>query len=129
MSTVGELMVRVSRQTAVYWGNPIEDGFGKKTYDAPIEILCRWENKQMLIRGLDEKGNTFDYNSVVYVIQDLDVEGVLFLGTLDDVESEALVDPFVQDGVSVIKQFERIPSLYSSTDIVRRAFLTQWRYR
>jgi|WetSurSiteA1Bulk_404760.scaffolds.fasta_scaffold33875_2 hypothetical protein len=127
--SIGDLLLRACTQTAVYWGNPQEDGYGTKTYDDPIEIPCRWESKLVLVRGLDAKGGTFDYNTAVYTLQDLDVEGVLFLGTLDDLTDSEESNPAIPDGAYVIKQFQKIPSLYSTTEFVRSAFLTQWRYR
>ena len=32
-------------ETAVYWGNPQNDGYGGFTFDTPVEIKCRWEEK------------------------------------------------------------------------------------
>ncbi len=126
---IANLLARTSTQTAVYWGNPVEDGFGGKTYDDPIEIPCRWESKQQLVRGWDAKGNTFDYICIVYVLQDLDVEGVLFLGTLDDLSPAEESDPRIPDTAYVIKQFEKVPAIYSTTVFLRKAYLTQWQYR
>jgi len=34
------------RQTAVYWGSPVNDGYGGKTFAAPVEVQCRWMIKQ-----------------------------------------------------------------------------------
>jgi hypothetical protein len=127
--SIGDLLTRTLTQTAVYWGNPQEDGFGTKIWDDPVEILCRWEMKQQLVRGYDYKGNTFDYIGIIYVLQDVDIEGVLFLGTLDDLTDSEESNPVIPEDAYVIKQFEKIPALYSTTDFVRRAFLTQWQYR
>jgi len=127
--SINDLITRAAVQTAVYWPDPVEDGFGTKTYGTPVEILCRWEAKQQLVRAYDAKGNTYDYIGIVYVTQDLDMEGVLYLGTLTDLTAQELVTPAIKTGTYVIKQFEKVPSLYSTTDFLRRAFLTQWQYR
>lgn len=127
--SIANLMTRHCVQTAVYWGSPQEDGYGGKTYAAPVEILCRWEGKEQLVKGWDAKGNTFDYIGIVYVLRDLDKEGVLFLGTLADVTVEMTTNPLVNDNAYTIKQFEKLPALGSTTEFVRSAYLTQWQYR
>jgi hypothetical protein len=126
---VGDLLIRAAVQTCVYWGNPVEDGYGTKTYDDPVELLCRWEQKQQLTRGLDRMGNTFEYIYVAYVLQDLDVEGVLYLGTLASLTAQEIATPSINDQACVIKQFEKIPALYSTTEFERKAYMTQWQYR
>jgi len=129
MSGVTDLVASACTQTCVYWGNPVQDGYGGSTYDAPVEIACRWEGKIQLVKGFDMKGNTIEYIGIVYVIQDLDQDGCLLLGTLADLTPEAVTKPLTQDGVYIIKQFEKIPVLRSTTEFVRKAFLTQWQYR
>jgi len=116
-------------QTAVYWGNPVNDGHGQNTYDAPVEIPCRWEGKKQLLKTYDSKGNIIEYIGVVFVNQDLDEDGCLFLGTLDDLDSGAFAEPEIMEDVFPIKQFEKLPSLRSSTDFYRKAYLTLWQYR
>lgn len=127
--SINDLITRTAVQTAVYWPDPVEDGFGTKTYGTPVEITCRWEAKQQLVRAFDAKGNTYDYICIAYVTQDLDMEGVLYLGRLTDLTAQEITTPAIKDGTYVIKQFEKVPSLYSTTDFLRRAFLTQWQYR
>jgi hypothetical protein len=127
--SITDLLNRNCTQTAVYWGNPVENGTGGKTFDAPVEIYCRMEQKDQLVRGWDMKGNTFDYIYLAYVLQDLDVEGCFFLGALDDLTTQQKASPMGVEGVHVIKQFEKVPSLGSTTEFVRRAFLTQYQYR
>lgn len=116
-------------QAAVYWSNPKEDGYGGKTWDDPMEIFCRWEDKEQLIR-LDD-GNTISSRAIVYVLQELDVEGVLCLGSfadlnLDDSNDSSATwdDPLIIEGASIIKKFEKSPVLGSSTEFAYKAWLT-----
>jgi hypothetical protein len=116
-------------QPAVYWGGPVNDGYGGKSFDDPIQIYCRWENKSQLIR-LDD-GNEISSRAIVYVLQDLDVEGVLCLGSLADLNlddaddsSAAWDDPMKIDGAQIIKKFEKSPVLGSTTEFYYKAWLT-----
>jgi len=121
--------IRTLVQTAVYWGNPTPDGYGGFTYDDPVEIPCRWEGKEQVIRAWDGKGDVGEYIGVVFVNQDLINDGCLRLGTLDDLDSEDFEKPLSNDLTYRIKQFERISMLHSTTTFIRKAFLTQWQYR
>lgn len=116
-------------QKAVYWGNPVNNGYNKFTYDAPIEIDCRWEGKQQLLRTWEGTGTNLTYIGIVWVNQDLDENGCLFLGTLDDLDSDTIEEPLSMDTVYRIQQFEKLPRLRSTTEFIRRAFLSPWQYR
>lgn len=129
MSNIEQFMTSVCTQTAVYWGNPVSDGRGSFTYDDPIEIACRWEGKKQILKMYDAKGNIMEYIGVVYVLQDLDEDGCLFLGTLNDLDSGAYAEPESMDDVFPIKQFEKLPGLRSTDKFLRKAYLTLWQYR
>jgi hypothetical protein len=106
-------------QTAVYWGNPVPDGSGGYTYDDPIEIDCRWEDGVTV--NTDTLGIEYNILAEVQVKQDLDEDGMLFLGTLDDVDSGGLDDP-ASAGAHTIIRFDKIPNLTGSC-FYRRAYL------
>lgn len=78
------------KQTAVWWGNPVPTGGGGRTFDAPIEITVRWQEKQELF--VDAVGRTLTSSAVVYPARDLPAGGYLYLGILDDLPSNP-VDP------------------------------------
>lgn len=167
-------------QVAVYWGSPNEDGFGGKVFSDPVEILCRWEAMNQIVT--DSKGVEFTSRAVVYCLQDLDEEGYLYLGTLQDLEGlegiyteytdgttflrkgvrngifvvdkkltalgfdgvedtdwemltgvvvstelTPLADanaPISLEGAYIIKRFEKTPALGSTTEFLRKAYLT-----
>ena len=114
-------------QTAVYWGSPQEDGYGGQTFADPIEIPCRWEDKVQIlgtITGQQTIGYQNISRTVVYVDRDLDEEGYLWLGTLDGIEDN--VNPKDVPRAWIIKRFEKSPALGSTTEFLRKAFLTPW---
>lgn len=127
--SITNLMNKTCTQTAVYWGNPTLNVYNTRSYDAPVEILCRWEGKQQVLKMFDAKGRIIEYVGIVYVLQDLDTDGCLFLGTLDDLDAGAYEQPEVMENVYPIKQFEKLPTLGSTTEFLRKAYLTLWQYR
>ena len=121
-------------QTAVYWGNPRNDGYNHFTFDEPVEISCRWEDKEQVLTEND--GTKYLSRAIVFLTQDVDVEGRLWLGTLAQLEnlySDSLGDssgvvynPEDIENVCIVKRFEKTPGLGSTTDFLHKAFLTPW---
>jgi len=120
MMAISDLLTRHCIQTAVYWAPDAPDGYGGMTYDDPVEISCRWEDKAQLFA--DAQGRQISSRSVVFVLEDLELEGCLLLGELDDIDSSDLDDP-IAAGARVIINFDKIPALGSTTDYVRKAYL------
>jgi len=114
-------IARLCVQTAVYWGTPTEDGYGIKTFVDPVEIDCRWEDTLEVIS--DAKGNEVVSGSAIYVTQDVDEQGYLYLGTLDDLNSGEEADPTTIEKAYEIKRFEKIPALRRTDDFLRKVYL------
>ena len=118
-------------QTCVYWGNPVTNGKGGWTFDAPIELTppngVRWDEKQEIKIGYD--GNQFTSQAVVLVNQDLDRRGYLFNGTLVELQALATAggldinEPVEFVTAFIIQQFEKIPMVFADDDFVRTAYL------
>jgi len=113
-------------QPAVYWGNPVADGFGGFTFDDPVEIKCRWEDKALVV--MDATGIERMTDAQIMVTQDLDVLGFLYLGTMDEVESmfesgEQDFDPMKVDGARQILAFEKVPMIKSTKVFVRQVYV------
>lgn len=119
---VEQTIARACTQTAVYWGEPTPDGYGGRTFGSayPEEISCRWEARTEVIT--DGQGNEIISRARVYVTEDVEEEGWLFLGELDDLDSDAEEDPMKVDSVHKIKRFDKIPSMRGD-DFVRIAYL------
>ena len=92
---------KVCVQTAVYWGNPVPDGFGGMTFDYPVEIMVRWDFSQRAV--LWNQGIELNVDVTVLSPEDLDREGMLFLGTLDDLWGQSETS---SGGVADPKNFE-----------------------
>lgn len=106
-------------QKAVYWGNPTPDGYGGNTFDDPVEVDCRWEERNDMFR--DAYGQEKVAHSVVFLGQDVDVGGYLFLGDLDDIASDET--PESTDGALEIQAFRKIPDIDFPDEFERKAFL------
>lgn len=92
-------------QKCVYWGNPVNDGYGSYTFDDPVELDCRWVNTTDVV--IDAKGNEVVTRASVQLSQDVVYLGRLWLGELDDLDSDA--DPMVL-GRQIIR-FDKTPTV------------------
>ena len=103
------------KQTAVYWGPPVEDGRGGHTYPTPIAISCRWDDLQGVIE--DPKTHDEMNNATVYVdVNDnVMVNGYLYLGALVDV---LLLSPEEVIGARKIKGIIKNPNLQATRTLV-----------
>ena len=114
-------------ETCVYWGNPVNDGYGGFTFDAPVEIKCRWEEKTEVDVGWFSTGfpgNLFLSKASVMVLQDLDLQGYLYHGSLTDFDSSVDTSkPIDIAGAYVIHRFDKIPMVRKTDEFVRMAWL------
>jgi hypothetical protein len=106
-------------QIAVYWGNPVQDTYGY-TFDAPVEIMCRWINKSEIL--IDDKGEQILSKAIVHILQDMSINGYLYLGTLDSLDSDNYSYPEKVTGAYSIKKIDKVPSINQDA-FVRRAYL------
>ena len=102
------------RQVITYWGNPVISGWGGSTFDAPVAITGRWEDRQELFR--DAEGQEVLSHAVVYVDQDVDIKGYLYLGT------SVVTNPANVDGAREIRSFRKVPNL-KATAFARKVWL------
>lgn len=114
------------KQDIVYWGNPVNDGFGSFTFDDPIELKCRWSNKEQIVA--DNNGKSEIYRSIIFVPQDVDLDGLIWQGTLDDLTDTHEADPRNIAGIMIIKRFEKAPTIRSYNTFLRKAFLSPYMY-
>lgn len=107
-------------QTAVYWGTPVDDGDGGLTFADPVEIDCRWVDISEVITAAS--GEQIVSRAKVRVNQDLDERGMLYLGTLADLDSTQEGDPLSVDGAHEIRRFDKIPTIKANA-YSRKAWL------
>jgi len=108
---------RMCKQTVVYWGSPTIDGFSKKTFASPVERQVRYEDVEQLDR-LD-RGEEKLVMARMWVTEEFDEGGYIYLGTLDDLDSNP-ANPLEVEGASLITSVRRIPNIGSSTEYIRR---------
>ncbi|NCB26611.1 MAG: hypothetical protein EOM62_14225, partial [Bacteroidia bacterium] len=117
---------KVCVQTAVYWPAPVTDGFGGMTYGTAVEIKCRWTDKVQVVKWQSAyvpTSNEFISYAEVLVVDDVVLQGVLWLGELDDLSTAQKSSPLTILGAREIKTFERIPLFRSSTEFVKKVYL------
>lgn len=114
------LLTSKLKQTAVFWANRVEDGQGGATFDEPVELSVRWEQKQEMFA--DANGQERRSDAVVYVSRDVAVGEYLFLGGLADLSSAEEGNPLIVDGAHEIKKLEKTPD-FSGSRYVRKAWL------
>jgi len=102
----------------VYWGSPTNDGRGSFTFDDPIEIDCRWK-EHIEIRE-DADGQEYVSKALVIVEQDVDRNGYLYLGDLDDINDSE--EPIDTKDAFIIRGFEKIKAL-NTVEYLRKAYL------
>jgi hypothetical protein len=115
-------------QTAVYWGSPVNDGYGGFAYADPIDIACRWEDKTEIDFGWfasGHPGNLMLSKSHLLVTQDLEEKGYLWLGTLAELETEYedTSDPRKVRKAFMIHRFDKIPMVFKTDEFVRLVYL------
>jgi hypothetical protein len=119
---------RIAVQTAVYWGNPVDDGYGGLTFDDPVEIKCRWDislglrilsNSEILV----SKTGILASGGKILVNQDLDVKGYLMLGVLNDLDSDQIDNPKEIENSFQIIAFSKVSMIRSTTEFVRTVFI------
>ena len=117
--SIAQLLARNCKQTIVYWASPTPDGYGGSTYSDPVEIMGRWEDKQELIKT--NNGEEQLSQARVWLLQDVDEGGYLYLGTLDDLDS----DPQPKDipTVGQIMTFSKFPTLGQGDVFLRKVNL------
>jgi hypothetical protein len=125
---IEKIVAKFCVETAVYWGNPVNDGYGGFTYDTPVEIDCRWENKtEMDIGWLSTgfPGNIRLSKASVLVTEDLDLNGVLWRGTLDTLNDiyDDISNPKIISEAYAIHRVDKIPMVFKTDEFVRTVWL------
>ena len=112
------IISKMRRQTAVYWSFSGVDEFGKKTYDSPVEIKCRWDGR--IEEFLDSGGERQLSQAVVYVDRETPIGGVLMLGVLGDITDAVKIKE--NEGAWEIRRYDTTPNL-KATEWLRTVYL------
>ena len=111
------ILNKLKKQKAVYWANPVNDGFGGYTYDAPVQLMVLWEDKQEKFMSVDME--ELLSSSVVHTNQDVEIGGMISLMALADLSSSEL--PADNDAIE-IKAFNKTPD-HRGVTFSRKAWL------
>lgn len=103
-------MAKICNDTAVYWAFAQTASDGSQEYDDPVEISCLWKIHRELMA--DNDGQEFVTKAKVYVLQDISDHGMLYKGTLADLDSGEEANPHTVDEAYEIKRFVKTPSLH-----------------
>lgn len=112
------LITRMRKQTAVWFKCKGLDGYGKPTYEAPVEIACRWED--MTKEFITPTGDTKQSQAIVYPDRDVAPKDVLMLGALVDVTDSG--NPKENKGAFEVLRFDKLPTL-RATEFLLTAYL------
>ncbi len=114
------LIKRMRKQFCVYWGSPVNDKKGGFTYGTPVELTCRWEDSQ--VKYVTAQGEDKVSKAIVYVSQDVDVGGFLWLGRLANIPTGSSTNPKLATGSGEIKNFSKLPNM-KAKEFLRKAIL------
>lgn len=103
-------LTRNMKQTLTYWApSSTTDINGKPTYTAPVQLICRWEDQQN--QFYNKKGQEVVSKSRVFMVDDVDIDGYIFLGT------SAEADPRKVSGAWEIQAKGKMPNLRNSQEL------------
>jgi hypothetical protein len=91
---------------AVYWPPAGRDARNQQLYGPPVELPVRWDERARLF--INAQGEQKVSRALVYVGQDLEVNGVLWHGRLANANQAA---PYHNPGAAEIQQWQKTPSL------------------
>lgn len=100
---------RNMNQQATYWAPLGNDGFGGLSYDAPVLVRCRWQERVTLVRNA--QGKEVPSRAVVYVDRKMVPQGLLILG-----DFTAANDP-LELGASEILSAGSSPNLRATLEL------------
>ena len=101
-------------QKIIYWGNPFQDGWGGHTYDAPVELDARWEDKaEQIITYLGEETVS---KSIIYLINYIVPGGYIYLGEETELDSDHDNPENISDAYKILK-ICKIPSINASENL------------
>ena len=105
------------KQTAVYWGNPVQDGYGGYTYDDPVEFKVNWMEKQE--KFVNKMAEEHISQAVVYLPSDVVVQGQIALTDLLSLSSSQTP---VDNDAFEIKAYAKTPE-QRGVNFVRKIWL------
>src|SRR5947207_995349 len=94
---------RALKERATYWGPPIVNAFGDRSYPSPATLSCHWEEKAALFIGLG--GAQANSHAIVMLKDEVAIDGRLFFGDSDE------DNPDNEPGADPIRFVERVKTI------------------
>ena len=113
-------ITRNLRQTMVWWDRSGKNKFNKPTFAAPVEKICRWEDKEELF--IDTDGMEVKSQGVIYTAHDMASGDYVYLGELADLSSSDEADPTVVSTAYEVRAFRKVPGI-KSNESERKAWI------
>lgn len=115
------ILTRMRKQAAVYWAPAGLDRHGKATFAEAVQLDggVRWEDVVEEFTDATTGAKELS-NCRVYVGEDLQVGGVLWLGTLASVTY--LTEPLRNEKAYRVRRFDSVPNI-RATQFLRTAML------
>ena len=121
MAGILKFIEKVCVQTAVYWSNPTDDGYGQKNFPVGDEIKVRWDGKMEVVT--DKYGKEIISRAEILVQEDIDENGFMYLGSLEDLKDDEQANPEKVEKAYPIQRFTKVPLIKSTTEFVRKVYL------
>ncbi len=93
--------------TAVYWAPTGVDDYNHTTFASPIQLPVRWVDQQSLFTNA--KGEQKISKAIVYIRQDVLLDGALRLGTIASLTDSS--NPFANTNAWQIQLFKKTPTI------------------
>jgi len=106
------LIKSMRRQTAIWWKKAAPDQYGTDSFEAPVEVACRWEEVGQ--EYLSAQGEKQLSRAIVYVDRKMSMGDRLALGSLD---SDTSADPIEYEGSYLVERFDVLPNLRNSENL------------
>jgi hypothetical protein len=105
------MLERALNDTVTYWEKTgATDRYGKPVLSSPVQIKCRWEDRQSQI--VNKQGTEVISKSRVFTLTPISIDGYLARGTI------ASSDPRPLDDAFEIQQVSSTPDLRSLKSLV-----------
>jgi len=108
------LMDKYLHQTCTYWVPSTLGADGSKNFATPVAIKCRWEERTEIVKK--SLGVEVISHATVYLKQDVEEEGYLYLGT------STTADPQTVNGAKEIISFSKFGDIQAK-NFVRKCWL------
>ena len=108
-------------QDAVYWGSARHDSLGTIYFDDPVAVKVRWDETPKLVFNF--RSEQVVAKASIMVDIKMELEGYLWLGSIDDLSEEQKDDPNRIGNAYQIIGVSNIPLFRSSTDFIREVYV------